>query len=109
MPCSIASIVTELMTPLMPGAGPPPTTRASLPGIATMAMDFPLNLRGEGAGQGLLLVYGTRGQGTITASLPRERGEIDWFLPCSRGRLAVMVFLGFYLFPPELALFLAAI
>src|SRR5216683_49817 len=31
MPCSIASIVTELMTPLIPGAGPPPTTRASLP------------------------------------------------------------------------------
>src|ERR671936_687007 len=31
IPWLIASIVTELITPLMPGAGPPPTTIASLP------------------------------------------------------------------------------
>src|SRR5438105_3493641 len=30
----MASMVTELMTPLMPGAGPPPTTSASLPPFA---------------------------------------------------------------------------
>src|SRR5438874_1001092 len=29
----MASMVTALMTPLMPGAGPPPTTRASLPDL----------------------------------------------------------------------------
>jgi hypothetical protein len=30
-------MVTELMTPLIPGAGPPPTTMASLPrGVALM-------------------------------------------------------------------------
>src|SRR5258708_1085383 len=32
MPCSMASMVTELMTPLTPGAGPPPTTRPTRPG-----------------------------------------------------------------------------
>src|SRR6478672_6166172 len=31
IPWLMASMVTELMTPLMPGAGPPPTTMTSLP------------------------------------------------------------------------------
>src|SRR5262249_14358332 len=41
MPLLIASMVTELMTPLMPGAGPPPTIRASLPEFGSFAMDAP--------------------------------------------------------------------
>ncbi len=36
-PWLIASMVTELMTPLIPGAGPPPTTSASLPPAAIAA------------------------------------------------------------------------
>ena len=31
MPLTIASIVTALITPLIPGAGPPPTTMPSFP------------------------------------------------------------------------------
>src|SRR5437660_803285 len=37
----MASIVTELITPLMPGAGPPPTSRASLPVITVFTMQVP--------------------------------------------------------------------
>ncbi len=33
-------MVTELMTPLIPGAGPPPTSKANLPGIAAGVMAF---------------------------------------------------------------------
>src|SRR6266481_8753391 len=41
MPWLMASIVTELMTPLIPGAGPPPTTRARRPEFASFAMQLP--------------------------------------------------------------------
>src|SRR5690348_1588312 len=41
MPLLIASMVTELMTPLMPGAGPPPTIKANLPELVSFAMDTP--------------------------------------------------------------------
>src|SRR3954462_7330191 len=37
-PWLTASITTELMTPLIPGAGPPPTTIATFPRIAESAM-----------------------------------------------------------------------
>src|SRR5579875_613216 len=42
MPCSMASMATELITPLIPGAGPPPTNNANLPGIGGDVMDLPL-------------------------------------------------------------------
>src|SRR5579875_3833413 len=42
IPCSTASMVTELMTPLIPGAGPPPTNNANLPGIGGGVIDLSL-------------------------------------------------------------------
>ena len=38
MPWLIASMVTELITPLIPGAGPPPTSRAKRLAFASLAM-----------------------------------------------------------------------
>ena len=42
---SMASMVTALMTPLMPGAGPPPTTMASRPRVESAMSNRPR--RGE--------------------------------------------------------------
>ena len=39
MPSTMASIVTALITPLIPGAGPPPTTIPSFP------LDFETSIR----------------------------------------------------------------
>ena len=39
MPSTMASIVTALITPLIPGAGPPPTTMPSFP------LDFETSIR----------------------------------------------------------------
>src|SRR5437879_3596676 len=45
MPWSRASSVVELMTPLIPGAGPPPTTRAILLKPSPFAMPIPHSWR----------------------------------------------------------------
>jgi hypothetical protein len=39
MPLTMASMVTALITPLIPGAGPPPTTMPSFP------VDFAMSIR----------------------------------------------------------------
>src|SRR5260370_20000630 len=57
----IASMVTELMTPLMPGAGPPPTTRANLPPPGSVAMKTTsLHVRATGARADVLNLLGGR-------------------------------------------------
>ena len=49
MPWLRASMVTALMTPLMPGAGPPPTSRASRPFVDALLMA----VLKEGTGRGV--------------------------------------------------------
>src|SRR5688572_20560498 len=63
MPWLIASMVTELMTPLMPGAGPPPTTITSLPREEDSAMRTHLAGEPDGPEEGR-----TRGRATLSGS-----------------------------------------
>src|SRR5438874_8666873 len=83
MPWLMASMVTELMTPLMPGAGPPPTRRASLPGAAAVDMGEHL-ATGGGAGHATVSLWeaggstkrvGGRRRGQVGGSWPHETGR----------------------------------
>ena len=52
MPCCRASMVTALMTPLMPGAGPPPTRMANRFRRGPFAMEIPLRKGRRAVGSG---------------------------------------------------------
>src|SRR5438128_8318469 len=76
----MASMVTELMTPLMPGAGPPPTTSASLPPFA-FVMRTPQLIVRPNAQKGIwnlplghlsALSYEMQGSGHLFGAMPSE-------------------------------------
>src|SRR5262245_17083211 len=89
MPWLQASMVTELMTPLMPGAGPPPTTSASFPPLVVLAIAC-LTLRmPPSSGYGTRADHPGAGSGRAVGEPSPDGGARQHAPPCVVGETSI--------------------